>query len=137
MSFADARKQDLLRNVLNSSHFAEQVTYRTAEGVESPVTVLIHPANGQLSASGPNLATKEEIDVRVARDPAASLTAADGTVTLLGGVAEPRLGDTFVRAGDDAGRNWMFVHLIHGNDVSWLLRFDRKRTERLGGPRGK
>jgi hypothetical protein len=137
MSFADARKQDLLRNVLNSSYFAERVTYRSADGVESTITACIQPANGQLTMSGPNLATKEEIDVRVACDPAASLTEADGSITVLGGVEQPRLGDTLLRAGEDAARNWMFVHVVHGNGVSWLMRFDRKRTERLGGPRGK
>ena len=63
----------------------------------------------------------------LARDPQAAI---DGQS--LGGVADPRLGDGLVRAGDTAAAAFSFAFVLRSTPDRWVLRFQRDTVEQIG-----
>jgi hypothetical protein len=128
LNFAELRKQNLLRVALNTGAFAEKVDFYPQGGAAREIVInVIHGGENALNESSQEISTVERIRVRVAKDEAA----ADGE-TLIGGIAEPRLGDCIVRAGDSPDRAFAFVNAVGDTNESWLLLFQRQKREQVG-----
>ena len=124
-NFHDARKAALLRVILNTDHFAEEVTYLPAGGGRQTITVLVRSARAQLRERETDLVEIEEIDVRASNDPAAEI---DGVAR--GGIARPGLGDGLLRAGEEKPFSYAFT--IESAADSWLLHFERRTQKQIG-----
>jgi hypothetical protein len=126
-TFADHRRTVLLRSLLDTGKFAEEVVYLPAAGGRQTVRALIQPAKASLQERQMGSATVEEIDVRVSLDPEATV---DGVA--VGGVREPKYGDGLIRAGDSDERAFSFSFVMERVSHSWLLRFERETPEQWG-----
>jgi hypothetical protein len=127
LTFAELRKQNLLRVALNTSRFAEKVTFVRQGGGEREIIVTIDNPPMSLNESGQEIKTVETIRVRVAMDEDAQ----DGD-TVIGGIADPRLGDCIIRSGDPPSRAYSFVTTAGSTGESWFLIFQRQRREQVG-----
>jgi hypothetical protein len=127
LTFADLRKQNLLRAALNTDRLAEEVTFIPKVGPERTITVTVNSPKANEAERNNELLNMEEIDVRVAIDEDSTI---DGRI--IGGIREPHLGDSLLRAGEPAHRAWGFANTLGQTAESWLLRFVRQRRDQVG-----
>jgi len=128
LTFAQLRKQDLLRVALSTDRYAEQVDFYPAGGPPRQIIVsVVHGDMATLSESSHDVQTVERIRVRAAKDQSA---ADNGNA--IGGIADPRLGDCLVRGDDPKDRAYSFVNKLGETTDSWFLLFQRQRREQVG-----
>lgn len=128
-TFAGARAENFLAVHLNTSQFAEKVTYFFRGG--SPSVAI--PAIVKRSVIGrqdeQNIYDEETLEVTIAYDP----TGASGLA------AEPDRGDSLNRTqyGDPPNKRWFYAgDVIKATSHSWTLRFMRQDLVQAGAVRG-
>lgn len=129
LTFLQLRKQNLLRVCLDPARGAEEVLYLAAGDKPRTITVRVLPIANNLREDQAEVRTIDEIDVRVAKDPAAT-----DRGRAIGGIAEPTMGDALRRPMDQPGQEYSFAYKDGSKetDDSWCLRFQRQRREQFG-----
>jgi hypothetical protein len=124
-TFKEARAQHARTGpFLNTSHFAEEVTFTPVHGGGSrTVTVSIRHAKHPRDETDLGEVDREEIWVKALRS----------TDTDRSGIPTPELGDAIVRAGERADRPYTFQGPIRDETPhDWRLLFARNRPVRYG-----
>lgn len=132
MTFRDTRKANFYARILDTDGFGENATYRPAGG-------------GTTAAGGPARSIVVKIDSRQAPAGGEQFRSDEETITVTagrdenhakGGIANPQVGDTLARAGEDELPAFGFTGEIVGSTGhSWRLLYKRRRRTRVGDTR--
>lgn len=128
-TFAAARAENFLAVQLNTSHWAEMVTYYPrAGGTPSSIPVIVGTSR-QARQDDTNVYDVEVAVVTIAIDP----TGVQGLAS------EPKRGDAIHRDqyGDPPNKGWSYSgRMLRSTDHTWTLEFERVDLVQSGAIRG-
>jgi len=109
--------------------FSESVMLLFPGGGKTTARALIQPARAEIRDRQYDSSTVEEIDVRLAKDPLATIGS-----TTIGGLPRESVGPglALVREGEPEGRLFIFKFKIEETPDTWLLRFEYEALQQIG-----
>ena len=127
MSFAEQKRTAYYEYLTNPSYFAEEVTYRNADGSTFAMRTHIRTSMRQdLNDQDATIDEVEEINVLMMRDPSATTSSGD----TIAGKAKPEIGDAVLRSASmDPDQRWYLFKgtITETTDLKYRLIFERKK----------
>jgi hypothetical protein len=119
MSFQDQLANDLAKAFLNSSEFAETLTYVPVGKPRRQIAATVDRSLLQRRPGGNHTANVDEIKI---------FTYTDATL----GIDDPQLGDAVILAGDTEAQKFDFDHREHLSCGALVLKYKRTKMQRAG-----